>query len=179
MPLYPLKCCELGNMPQLLPLPLSSTWTQIRVLQGVGNASNSHPFKPTFKDLTFNLTQSQLLKGLKCESKQKITEEGGVRACSLAHNALRGRGACWSSGMGLGRVDKLHSLTRAYTPPTQSGQCIIIAPLVLGQAIGNMDTLDSPQPELGGSHHLPPLQYTLWLATKPTSKWFFSPGTFE
>jgi hypothetical protein len=22
---------------------------------------------------------------------------------------LRGRGACWSSGMGLGRIDKLHS----------------------------------------------------------------------
>jgi hypothetical protein len=68
-PLYPLKCCELGSMPRLLPLPLSSIWTQIGVLQGVGNASNSHPFKPTFKDLTLNLTQSQLLKGLKCESK--------------------------------------------------------------------------------------------------------------
>jgi hypothetical protein len=34
---------------------------------------------------------------------------------------LRGRGACWSSGMGLGRVDKLQSLTRAYTRPSQSG----------------------------------------------------------
>jgi len=48
-------------------------------------------------------------------------EEGGVRACSLVHNTLRGRGACWSSGMGLGRVDKLHSLTQACTQPTQSG----------------------------------------------------------
>jgi hypothetical protein len=27
---------------------------------------------------------------------------------------------------------------------------------VLGQATGNMDSLDSPQPKLGGSHHLPP-----------------------
>jgi hypothetical protein len=27
---------------------------------------------------------------------------------------------------------------------------------VLGRTTGNTDTLDSPQPELGGSHHLPP-----------------------
>jgi len=27
---------------------------------------------------------------------------------------------------------------------------------VLGRTMGNMNTLDSPQPELGGSHHLPP-----------------------
>jgi len=27
---------------------------------------------------------------------------------------------------------------------------------VLGQATGNTDTLDSPRPGLGGSHHLPP-----------------------
>jgi hypothetical protein len=33
--------------------------------------------------------------------------KGGVGARSLAHNPLRGRGAGWSSGMGLGRVDKL------------------------------------------------------------------------
>jgi len=52
---------------------------------------------------------------------RKTTEEGGVGARSLAHNTLRGRGACWSSRMGLGRVDKLHSLTRACTQPTQSG----------------------------------------------------------
>jgi hypothetical protein len=33
---------------------------------------------------------------------------------------LRGRGACWSSGMGLGRIDKLHSLIWACTRPSQS-----------------------------------------------------------
>jgi hypothetical protein len=27
---------------------------------------------------------------------------------------------------------------------------------VLGQATGNLDSLDSPRPRLGGSHHLPP-----------------------
>jgi hypothetical protein len=40
-PLYPSKCCELKNMPQLLPLPLSFTWTHIWVLQGIGNASHN------------------------------------------------------------------------------------------------------------------------------------------
>ncbi len=36
---------------------------------------------------------------------------------SLAHNTLRGRGACWSSGMGLGRIDKLtHSHGPAHNP---------------------------------------------------------------
>ncbi len=49
---------------------------------------------------------------------QVAAEEEGVGARSLAHNPLRGRGAGWSSGMRLGRVDKLHSLTRAYTKPS-------------------------------------------------------------
>ncbi len=68
-----------------------------------------------------SLTHSQLLKELKSESKYKIAEGGGVGARSLAHNTLKGRGACWSSGMGLGRVDKLHSLTWACIEPTQGG----------------------------------------------------------
>jgi len=67
------------------------------------------------------MTHSQFLKGFKCEPKWKAAEEGGVGARSLAHNTLRGRGACWSSRMGLRKVDKLHSFTRARTQPTQSG----------------------------------------------------------
>ncbi len=58
--------------------------------------------------------------------------------------------------MGLGRVDKLHSLTQAYTQPTQGGQCIVGTLLVLRRATGNMETQDSPRHELGGSHHLSP-----------------------
>ncbi len=67
------------------------------------------------------LMHSQLLARLKSESKYKTTEGGGVGARSLVHNTLRGRGVCWSFGMGLGRVDKLHSFTRACTQPTWSG----------------------------------------------------------
>jgi hypothetical protein len=39
MPLYPSKCCELGSVPRLLPLSLSSTWTHIWVFQGIGSVS--------------------------------------------------------------------------------------------------------------------------------------------
>jgi hypothetical protein len=69
----------------------------------------------------YRMTHSQLFEGLKSESKYKIAEGERVGARSLVHNTLRGRGACWSFGMGLGRVDKLHSLTRACTQPTQGG----------------------------------------------------------
>jgi len=40
------------------------------------------------------MTHFQLLEGLKSEFKYKTTEGGGVGARSLAHNTLRGRGAC-------------------------------------------------------------------------------------
>jgi hypothetical protein len=63
------------------------------------------------------VTHSQFLEGLKCESKWKTAEEGRVGMRSLVHNTLRGRGACWSSGMGLGRIDKLiHSHGPAHNP---------------------------------------------------------------
>jgi hypothetical protein len=70
------------------------------------------------KEFLIIVTHSQLFTKLKSESKYKTTEGGGVGAHSVVHNTLKGRGACWSSRMGLGRVDKLHSLTRAYTKPT-------------------------------------------------------------
>jgi len=40
-------------------------------------------------------------------------------------------------------------------------------PLVLGQATGNIDSLDSPWPGLGGSHHLPP--YSILCVAPPHS----------
>jgi hypothetical protein len=75
----------------------------------------------TFALVHYVVVHSQPLKELKCESKLKIAEEGGVRAHSLAHSTLKGRGVCCNFEMGLGRVDKLHSLTRACTKPTQGG----------------------------------------------------------
>jgi hypothetical protein len=61
------------------------------------------------------VTHSQLLEGLKSESKYKIAKSEGVKARSVAHNTLRGKGVCWSFEMKLKRVNKLHSLTRACT----------------------------------------------------------------
>ncbi len=60
-------------------------------------------------------THSQVLEELKSDFKYKIAKGGRVGVRFLAHNTLRGRGPCYSFGMGLGRVDKLHSLTWACT----------------------------------------------------------------
>jgi len=46
-------------------------------------------------------------KGSNVNPSKKTAEKRGVGTRSLAHNPLRGRKAGWSSGMGLGRVDKL------------------------------------------------------------------------
>ncbi len=121
------------------------------------------------------LTQSQFLERLKCESKQNTTKKE-IETRSLTHNTLRGKGACWSSGMGLGRVNKLHSLTQACTKPTQGGQCIVGALLVLGRIAGNMDTQDSSQLELGGSHHLPPYSILFISSRGPHPNGFSLPG---
>jgi hypothetical protein len=50
----------------------------------------------------------KLLNGHKCESKLKTTKKEGVEAHSLAHSILKGKRACWSSGMGLGRVTSIN-----------------------------------------------------------------------
>jgi len=78
--------------------------------------------------------------------------------------------------MGLGRIDKLYSFTLAYTQVTQSGQCIVRAPLVLGRATGNTDTQDSPRPGLGGSHHLPPYSILCTSPRGPHPNGFSLPG---
>ncbi len=49
-------------------------------------------------------------------------------------------------------------------------------PLVLGQAMGNLDSLDSPQPKLGGSPPPSPIQYSLQLSAEAISEWHFFPG---
>jgi hypothetical protein len=45
---------------------------------------------------------------IKCESKLKTVEKQGVGARSLARSTLRGKRACWSSRMGLGRVTSIN-----------------------------------------------------------------------
>jgi hypothetical protein len=76
-----------------------------------GSKPNSPKSYNLVKDDGLSLTHSQLLEGLKSEFKYKTAKGEKVGAHSLAHNTLRGRRACWSSGMGLERVDKLYSFT--------------------------------------------------------------------
>ncbi len=78
--------------------------------------------------------------------------------------------------MGLGRIDKLYLFTRACTKPTQNGQCIVGAPLMLERATSNSDTQDSPRPGLGGSQHLPPYSILYGCPQDHTSKWLFVSG---
>ncbi len=68
----------------------------------------------------------------------------------------RGRGACWGSGIRLGRgtIILLHGLASKTNHKLVSSH--LGTPLVLGQATSNLDSLDSPRPGFEGSHHLPP-----------------------
>jgi hypothetical protein len=59
---------------------------QYFIIRGSGFVFSNYP--------TFLLMHSQLLERLKSESKYKTAEGGGVRARSLVHNTLRGRGVC-------------------------------------------------------------------------------------
>ncbi len=107
---------------------------------------------------------SQLLEGLKCESQIENSGRARSRGHALWFVALqKGRGACWSFGMKLGRIDKLHLLIWAYIKPTQGGQCIVEAHLLLRRATGNSNSYNSPRPGLGRSHHLPP--YSIFYVT--------------
>jgi hypothetical protein len=100
------------------------------------------------------MTHSQLLEGLKCESKWKTTEEGGVGMRSLTHNTWRGRGVCWSSGMGLGRIDKLiHSHGPAHNP--HKVVSAVGAPLVLGQPRATRTHKTHHGPDLGEATTFP------------------------
>ncbi len=66
------------------------------------------------------------------------------------------------------------SLHKTHTKPTQGGQCIVETLLVLGQTTNNTNTQDSPQPELGGSHHLPPYSILYGWPQSPHSNGFLS-----
>jgi hypothetical protein len=58
---------------------------------------------------------------------------------------------------GTRKSDKLYSFTRTCIKPTNKLVSLHSGtPLVLGQATGDTDSLDSPRLRLEGNHHLPP-----------------------
>jgi hypothetical protein len=59
----------------------------------------------------------KFLDRVKCESRVKPMEKSRVGASSVARSTLRGKGACWSFRMGLGRMTSTYLLTQTYTNP--------------------------------------------------------------
>ncbi len=82
----------------------------------------------------------------------KMRKWGDLRA-SFQHSALEGvEGACWASGIRLGRGQAIYSLASC----TKWVSSPLGTHWVLGPTTGNTTSLDSPRPGLGGNHHLPP-----------------------
>ncbi len=73
-----------------------------------------------------------------------------------ALSTRRGRRACRGSMIRLGRGTSYLVSRSCIQNQPQVGQNSFCTLWVLGQATGNLDSLDSPRPGLGGSHHLPP-----------------------
>jgi hypothetical protein len=59
----------------------------------------------------------KLLDRLKRQYEVKTTKEQRVRGTLFGFQHFGGRRACWSSGMGLGRMTNTYSFTRTYTKP--------------------------------------------------------------
>ncbi len=94
---------------------------------------------------------------------------------SLAHNTWRGRGACQSSGMGLGRIDKLiHSHGPAHNPhKVVSAQ---LKHLWCWDSHGEHGHTRFTTARTWGKPPPSPLQYSLRRSAETTSKWLFFPG---
>ncbi len=117
---------------------------------------------------------SQFLEGFKCESQTKNNGKARSRSHSLARSTQRGRGACWSSRMGLKRINKLQLLTQTCTKATRDVQCIVGALSGLGRTIGNFGFIKLITTRTWGKPPPSPFQYILQLSTGATSKWFLS-----
>jgi hypothetical protein len=101
----------------------------------------------------------------------------GVRVRSLTRSTRGGRGACWSSGIRTRKSDKLYLLIRTCIKPTNKlVSSLSRTTLVLGQPRATLDSQDSPRPDLGGSHHLPPYNIICASARHLHPNGLFIPG---
>jgi hypothetical protein len=64
-----------------------------------------------------NWCAPKLLDRFKYEFEVKTRKEQGIGDTVFGSQHFGGRGACWSSGMGLGRLISTQSFTRTYTKP--------------------------------------------------------------
>jgi hypothetical protein len=99
----------------------------------------------------------KLLDGLNCKSKAKNNERKRSWGTPPGSQHFKGRGVCWSSGMGLRRlIRKSLTHTNLHKP---NNNLLVNAYLehlwCTDEPRANTDSQNSPWPELGRSHHLP------------------------
>ncbi len=117
-----------------------------------------------------------LLYGLKCESKVKITEKWKVGARSLARNTLGVKGC---TGVPRWRVGRVTSINHSHGPAQteqQVGYCIVWTFLVHGQSTSKHKLTRLTMARTKGKPPPSPLQYTLCLAMGPAPKCHFVAG---
>ncbi len=98
----------------------------------------------------------KLLNRLNCESKCENNRRTKSCECSLARNTLGMEGCAKASRWGLHRgTSKSITHTNLHKPNNKLVSAQLEHFQCTNESRTNMDSQDSPWPELGGSHHLP------------------------
>ncbi len=91
-----------------------------------------------------------------------------------------GKGACWSSGMGLLRVtSNLVTPSNLHQTKQHVGQYYVRAHLVLKQPTGDFRFTRLTTAQIRGKPLPSPIQYTLHLFARVSSKWLFVSGLLK
>jgi len=112
---------------QLFLIPSRNSNTPLypsKLLQTKEHAPTPYSSVVLYLGITFESflrSQECVIEGLKCESKWKKQKSKESKHAPWLEALWRGRGVCWSSRMGLRRIDKLQLLTQTYTKSTQGG----------------------------------------------------------
>ncbi len=91
-----------------------------------------------------------------------------------AFSTKRGKGACWSSGMGLGRVTSYSLIRTCIKPTNKLVSSFSGTPLVLGQATGNSGLTWFTTARTRGKPPPSPIYYTMCLSMAPHPNGFLS-----
>jgi hypothetical protein len=104
-----------------------------------------------------NWRTPKLLDGLNCESKGDDNGKKRSWGALPGSQHFRGRMACWSFGMGLGKmISNLITHMNLHKPNNKLVSVELEHLWCTNEPRANTDSQNSPRPGLGGSHHLPP-----------------------
>ncbi len=108
--------------------------------------------------------------------RQKTTERLGAQGTFPGFQHLKGQRGVLELQDGTRKSDKqfIHSHKSASNQP-QLGQYNVGAPLVLGRATSDLELTRFTMARTQGKPPPSPIQYTLHLSIRPTSKWLFVP----